>query len=281
MTTDTTVAPQLPSGTVLDGMYTTGECVRTRVGTATYQAKGPGGEKVAVTVYAADCFATPVVRERSLREIRQLEAVSDSRVLKIVDSGKLEDGGIYEVHEDVTGQTLGEVIAAGGAMPADDAEKLLRDILGALEAGKKAGVLHRNVGANAILVTDAGIKVSNFAVGEPNGGSAFGAADCIAPEQVAGKNINERTLVYNLAALTYQVLTGQTLFAGDATAQVAHHAKTAPPPDGAHEALIQALSKAPKSRPKKLKLYKSNLAKIVKSKPEVGERTETAEAAPE
>ncbi|MCA9637251.1 MAG: hypothetical protein KC420_14590, partial [Myxococcales bacterium] len=218
--TKATSAPQLAPGTVIDGMYTLGESLRTRVGAATYEATDPNDKKVEVTVYRPDSFMNPMAVERTLRELRQVSTVDDPRVVHVFDSGKLADGGVYEVHERIEGQSLAEL----GALSGGDAATALGDIVAALQAAAQAGVLHRDLGPDVVFKTAGGIKVGGFAVGEPQGGVSFGAIECIAPEQVEGKNIDESTLVYNLAALGYRMLTGRPLFAGDVATQLLQHA---------------------------------------------------------
>ncbi|MEZ4453618.1 MAG: hypothetical protein R3B09_29455 [Nannocystaceae bacterium] len=239
-----TSAPQLAPGTVIDGMYTLGEALRSRVGAVTYEAADPNDKKVEVTVYRADSFMNPMAIERALRELRQVSTVDDPRVIHVFDSGKLKDGGVYEVHEHAPGKTLAEL----EAMEPTAAAQVLKDIVAALEAANRAGVIHRNLGPDVVIRTDDGVKVGGFAVGEPQGGVSFGAIECIAPEQVEGKNVDEPTLVYNLASLAYRLLHGKPIFVGDVATQLLQHAASTPPGD-AHPVLVKALSKDAKARP--------------------------------
>lgn len=264
MNTATTAAPKLPPGTVIDGTYTTGAVVRSRLGAVTYAATDLSRNRVDVTVYAPECFVSPVALERSLRELRQLEKVHAPQVLRIFDAGKLPQGGIYEVHEHVEGQSLAEL----GAIPPAEVAPLIHEIVTALQAAQKVGVLHRNLGAQAVLRGERGIKLTGFAVGDPQGGVSFGALDCIAPEQVEGKNIDERTLVYNLAALTYRFLRGASLFTGgDSGTQLLQAAASLPPPESMPAPLFAALAKDPKSRPNLLQKFLGELDAIVREFP--------------
>ena len=256
-----TTAPQLPPGTVIDGTYTTGAVVRSRLGAVTYAATDLSSSRVDVTVYAPECFVSPVAMERSLRELRQLEKVHVPQVLRIIDAGKLPQGGIYEVHEHTGARPLAEL----GAIPASEVGPLIREVVAALQAAQKVGVLHRNLGAEAILRDERGIKVSGFAVGDPQGGVSFGSLDCIAPEQVEGKNIDERTLVYNLAALTYRFLRGASLFTGgDNGTRLLQAAASLPPPESMPAPLFSALAKDPKARPNLLARFLGDLDAIVR-----------------
>jgi len=261
MNNATTAAPQLPPGTVIDGTYTTGAVVRSRLGSVTYAATDLSGARVDVTVYAPACFVSPVALERSLRELRQLEKVHAPQVLQVIDAGKLPQGGIYEVHERFDATSLAEI---GPLRPAE-VSRLIPEIVTALQAAQKVGVLHRNLGAEAVLRGERGIKLTGFAVGDPQGGVSFGALDCIAPEQVEGKNIDERTLVYNLAALTYRFLRGASLFTGgDSGTQLLQAAASVPPSESMPAPLFAALAKDPKARPNLLQRFLADLDAIVR-----------------
>jgi serine/threonine protein kinase len=246
---------------VIDGTYTTGAVVRSRLGSVTYAATDASEARVDVTIYAPECFVSPVALERSLREIRQLEKVHAPQVLRVIDAGKLPRGGIYEVHEPVDGVPFAEL----GAIPPAEVASIVHEVVTALQAAQKVGVLHRNLGAEAVLRTAGGIKLAGFAVGDPQGGVSFGALDCIAPEQVEGKNIDERTLVYNLAALTYRLLRGASLFTGgDSGTQLLQAAASLPPQESMPAPLFAALAKDPKSRPNLLQKFLAELDEIVR-----------------
>jgi hypothetical protein len=259
---------------VIDGTYTTGAVVRARLGATTYEAKDGSGQRVDVTVYGPECFVSPVALERSLRELRQLEKIQAPQVLRVIDTGKLH-GGIYEVHEHVDGVSL----AQAGAIARSRVAPLIHEIVAGLQAAQKVGVLHRNLGAESILLVggdrdlrggDArpAIRLTGFAVGDPQGGVSFGALDCIAPEQVEGKNIDERTLVYNLAALTYRFLRGASLFTGgDTGTQLLQAAASLPPVESMPAQLFSALAKDPKARPNLLQKFLGDLDAIVREFP--------------
>jgi len=114
-------AAQLPPGTVIDGRYTLGAAVRSRPGATVHVATDPSGAEVHVTIYSAECFPSALVRERSLRELRQLESLSSPRVLPVLGCGKLDDGGAYEINAATTDRALSEGLFARGPWPPADA----------------------------------------------------------------------------------------------------------------------------------------------------------------
>ena len=251
----TTPAPELSPGTVIDG-YTIGAKVRARSGAATYAAKNSSGADVHFTAYAEACFPTALIRERCLRELRQLQGVDASQVARVLDCGKLEEGGIYEVGEVV----IGDALADAGQLSRPEVGATMTAIGDALLAAQKVGVIHRNLGGGVVFATERGLKVTGFAVGEPYPGGAFGAIDTIAPEQVTNKVVDQRTLIYNLAALTHQLLTGQPLFGGSVAEKLDLHANR----EAANvDALLKrALSKDPRMRPMMLKQFVTELGKL-------------------
>ncbi|WP_211302564.1 serine/threonine protein kinase [Nannocystis exedens] len=248
---------------MIDGTYTLGAVVRERGGSVTYEATDLSGGQVEVTVYAAGCFVSPVALERSLRELRQLEKVQSPQIVRVIDTGKMSQGGIYEVHERLAGTPLSSV----GSLPPAEVLQIVQDVAAALAAAQKVGVVHRNLGADSILRHGSDIRLFNFAVGDPQGGVSFGAIDCIAPEQVEGKNIDERTLVYNLAALTYRLLKGQSLFTTEDTGTaLLQHAASLPPESSMPAPLFAGLAKDPKARPA-LSKFLGDLGDIVRDFP--------------
>ncbi|MCY1062367.1 hypothetical protein [Nannocystis sp. SCPEA4] len=263
MTTATTGAPTLSPGTVIDGTYTLGAVVRERGGSVSYEATDLSGGRVEVTVYAPGCFVSPVALERSLRELRQLEKVQSPQIVRVFDTGKMPQGGIYEVHE----RLVGEPLSTRGAFDPAEVAQIVQDVTIALTAAQKVGVVHRNLGADSILRSGGDVRLFNFAVGDPQGGVSFGAIDCIAPEQVEGKNIDERTLVYNLAALTYRLLKGESLFTTEDTGTaLLQHAASLPPESSMPAPLFAGLAKDPKARPA-LSKFLGDLGDIVRDFP--------------
>lgn len=247
---------QRPPGTLVDG-WTLGGEVRRRTGATTYDAAHADGTKAQLTLYDGACFPSSLVLERSLRELRQLESLQSPRVVGLQASGRFEDG-IFEVTQSVAGASLEEMLAGRGALPLQEAARWVVGVGEALLDAQMVGVIHRNLGASVIFADGDGVKVTGFVVGEPHG-KAHGPLATMAPEQVDGNVIDQRTLVYNVAALMHWMLTGAPLYAGDESQVLAGH-KDAPLPEGVHPVLQRALSKDPRSRPMMLKQFLSELA---------------------
>ncbi|MCH9683787.1 MAG: hypothetical protein K0V04_20315 [Deltaproteobacteria bacterium] len=251
---------QLSPGTVVDAQFQVGAAGPARQGACSYAATDRDGQAVVLTAYDASCFPSGLVLERSLRELRQLQAVNSRRVASVLACGKLPQGGIYEVNGPLPPQRLDDVLA-NGPLEAADAAALVEHVGGALLEAQKAGVIHRNLGPRVVFVSDTEIVVAGFAVGEPHGGKSRGPLDTIAPEQIEGKVVDQRTLIYNLAALMHMLLTGGSLYPGDAATQLPMHlAGTLP--EGVHARLRRALGPDPRMRPMMLKQFLTDLRAI-------------------
>jgi hypothetical protein len=251
-----TQAPFLTVGTSIDG-FTLGQVIRTRTGAVTYMGQGADAAHVEITVYSPECFPSALVRERSLRELRQLAGVHSPSLVRVLHAGKTDDGGIYEVTEPVAGTSLEKV----GALPKTRVGQILAHVGEALLAGQNVGVIHRNLGPNVIFEAGNAIKVLGYAVGEPQGAGAFGPLDTISPEQATGKVVDQRSLVYNLAALAAMLLNGRPLFGGSQAEKLEAHANQ-PLPSDLDPLFAKGLAKDARMRPMMLKQYVAELAAL-------------------
>jgi hypothetical protein len=169
----------------------------------------------------------------------------------------------------VEGEALAERIEREGELPLDVIVGIVRDIAGALDFAHGAGVIHRDVKPDNILLdaasgrsllTDFGIAKAVAAHSTITGsGVVVGTPYYVSPEQAAGEvDIDYRTDVYSLGVVVYEMLAGEPPFtASTPDAVFAHHVRTPPPPVGKRRAdvsdrledvLLQALAKNPKDR---------------------------------
>jgi serine/threonine protein kinase, bacterial len=134
------------------------------------------------------------------------------------------------VMELVEGGTLRELLAERGPMPPHAVAAVLRPVLGGLAAAHRAGLVHRDVKPENVLISDEGeVKIVDFglvrAVAEAGITSTsviLGTAAYLSPEQVKDGNASPRSDVYAAGIVAYELLTGQTPFSGDTTLSVAY-----------------------------------------------------------
>ena len=111
-----------------------------------------------VAIKLLDARATPddpAARRRFVREARAAASFSHPHAVAVFDAGDA-DGYLYLVMELVDGRSLADRIAGGGALPIDDAVGVIDDVLQALGAAHRAGIVHRDVKPGNVLVTATG-----------------------------------------------------------------------------------------------------------------------------
>jgi len=167
---------------------------------------------VAVKVLRSE-LATAAGAERFVREARTLASLSHPNIVPVHDVGEAA-GLFYYVMDYLQGETVADRLA--GPIPPREVLKVGRDLLDALEAAHRAGVVHRDVKpANIFLLpgravlTDFGVAKRLVGSDEPitNVGALVGTVEYMPPEQLAGKEITPATDLYAAAMVIYEAYT--------------------------------------------------------------------------
>jgi len=195
------------------------------------------GAAVAVKLVSPAVFPTPLVAQRTERELKQLMKVTSDRVTRVLDVGKQGDR-LYVALELVSGVTLAELVATNGPLPIDQAVRLSLEVGEALAEAAKLGVIHRDVSPKNVLVvadervaSGRRIKLINFGVPTPSSDhKVHGTPEFLSPEQAEGKPVDQRSNIYSLGTLLYFLLTGTTPFSGDAAKVLRDQAAASPVP---------------------------------------------------
>ena len=168
---------------------------------------------VAVKFLSKELGALPEFKERFTLEARALAKVKHPNVVQVFDAGE-EDGEAWLVMELVEGGTLASRIP----LTPRDAVRVMSAVCEALQAVHDAGLVHRDVKPENVLLTPSGeVKLSDFgiaretkSVGLTRPGAAMGTPGFLAPEVLAGEPATPRADVYALGAMLRQLVTGQT-----------------------------------------------------------------------
>lgn len=185
----------------------------------------PVAVKVMDTRYAGDDqFLT-----RFQREARAVARLKDPGLVAVYDQG-LDARHPFLVMELIEGGTLRELLAERGPMPPYAAAAVLRPVLGGLAAAHRAGLVHRDVKPENVLISDDGdVKIADFglvravaAAGITSTSVILGTAAYLSPEQVRHGDASPRGDVYSAGILTYELLTGRTPFTGDSPLSIAY-----------------------------------------------------------
>jgi serine/threonine-protein kinase len=217
-------------GALLDGRYRVAGKIATGGMSTVYRGLDtrldrPVALKVMDSRYAGDQqFLT-----RFQLEARSVARLKDPGLVAVYDQG-LDARHPFLVMELVEGGTLRELLAERGPMPPHAVAAVLRPVLGGLAAAHHAGLVHRDVKPENVLISDEGdVKLVDFglvrAVAEAGITSTsviLGTAAYLSPEQVRDGTASPRSDVYSVGIVTYELLTGQTPFSGDTSLSVAY-----------------------------------------------------------
>ncbi|HEY6744787.1 MAG TPA: Stk1 family PASTA domain-containing Ser/Thr kinase [Mycobacteriales bacterium] len=232
--TGTALADPLP-GTVLDRRYRVDAPIARGGMSTVYSGTDLRlDRRVAVKVMAPALAHDPAFTERFVREARTAARLSHPNAVAVFDQGAEETAAgrvVFLVMELVPGSTLREVLRRRGRLRPDEAISVLEPVLAALAAAHRAGLVHRDVKPeNVLLSTDGTVKVVDFglarAVAAPSTstqtGVVLGTVAYVSPEQVARGTSDARTDVYSAGILLFELLTGAPPYGGDSALAVAY-----------------------------------------------------------
>jgi hypothetical protein len=179
--------------------------------------------------------------ERFVREIEISAALQHPNILPLFASGEAA-GRLYYVMPFVEGETLEALLEREGALPVDEAIRLVGEVAGALYYAHSRGILHRDIKPGNILLSGGHALLADFGIARAiraAGGSSLtseglvvGTAQYMSPEQSTAESVvDARSDQYALACVAYALLAGQPPFTGPTTqAIIARHLQEPPPP---------------------------------------------------
>ena len=189
-----------------------------------YKAKDlASGRVVALKVLAPRLAEDEEFVTRFEREVKAASTLTHPNIIHALGAGTA-DGERYMVMEYVEGQNLGKILNEAGRLSEHRALLIARDMARALDHAHVAGIVHRDVKPDNVLVTGSGqAKLTDFGLAKLLGenlrltqtGTALGTPHYISPEQVAGgRYLDHRADQYSLGAMLFHMLTGQVPFDG-------------------------------------------------------------------
>ncbi len=218
-----------------------------------YKALHPQiGSRVAIKVLASELALGDESVSRFFAEARAANLIRHEGIINVLDMGRLPDGGPYMLMELLDGTTLAERIEVDGPLSVARCVSLLADVLDALGAAHRAGIIHRDIKPHNVFVTTAGrVKLLDFGVAKlraPPGslrggdhnqlvsiattaaGVLVGTPHYCSPEQALALPLDARSDLYAVGVMAYEMLTARHPFEAETLYDLLRLHIEAPPP---------------------------------------------------
>jgi eukaryotic-like serine/threonine-protein kinase len=240
------------------------------------------GDEVAVKVLRSELVDNATTRERFQREARAAARLRHPNAVIIHDFGEEPDGVAYIVMELLDGRSLRQVLDEEGMLESARVNRLLAQISAVLNEGHKQGIVHRDLKPENIVLLerpDTGqgreeqVKLLDFGIAKlldkaleetdqesklTKVGTLIGTPSYMSPEQFEGEPVDERTDIYSLGVVLFELLTGQVPFVAKTPTGVAIKHVMDPPPrlrdlqpslsEAVERVVLRALEKKPAMR---------------------------------
>ncbi|HET7566451.1 MAG TPA: Stk1 family PASTA domain-containing Ser/Thr kinase [Gaiellaceae bacterium] len=220
---------------------------------------------------------------RFRQEAKNAAALSHPNIVSIYDRGEAE-GTYYIAMEFLDGRSLKELIVGRGPAPVNVAIEYARQILSALRFAHRHGIVHRDIKPHNVLVDGEGrVKVTDFGIARAGAsqmteaGSIVGTAQYLSPEQARGASVDQRSDLYSLGVVLYELLTGHAPFEGDTPVEIAmkHLSQVPDPPSALRTDLpreldlvvMRALAKDPEDRYQSAEEMEADLERVTRGAP--------------
>ena len=184
---------------------------------------------VAIKILRPEFTKDEAFIENFKKESQAAAGLTHPNIVSVYDVGK--EGNIhFIVMELVEGKTLSRIIEEKGRMDYKEAIKITRQVASALSLAHRNHIIHRDVKPHNILITNTGVaKLADFGIAKAVSDSTLiggnnkvmGSVHYLSPEQARGSYVDERTDIYSLGIVLYEMLTGKVPFDGDNPVSIA------------------------------------------------------------
>ena len=274
------ISSGLPSGTLLEGRYRVGAIIARGGMSTVYRGVDTRLDRaVAIKVMSPYYVSDPAFLTRFEREARLAASLGHSGVVAVYDQGR--DGDlVFLVMELVDGGTLRDLLREKGSLSVAVTMSILEPLLAALGAAHAAGLVHRDVKPENVLISSKGaVKIADFGLVRAVSSQTMATGDVIlgtvaylSPEQVATGAADARSDVYAAGVMACEMLTGQPPFQGDSPMSVAYqhvHSDVPPPstnapgtPEALDALIVAATRRDPALRPRDASAFLAALVAI-------------------
>ncbi len=249
--------------------------------------------RVAIKVLPPELAFNADVRERFLREAQTSAQLAHPGIVPIYMVDEAE-GLVFFVMALVDGETLGERLLRERRLPVEQVRRILTDVADALAYAHANGVVHRDIKPDNIMLDRATGRavVTDFGIARAGAsdmtltGSIMGTAQYLSPEQARGAAVDQRSDLYSVGIVLYEMLTGTVPFTGETPVEIAmRHLSDTPQPPSIQRpeippdldmVVLRSLAKNPEDRFQTAEEMDAELERVAQG---VGVTVETADAA--
>jgi len=187
---------------------------------------------VAMKVLFPEFATDPAFVERFRREAQAAANLNHPNIVAVYDWGKVNNT-YYIAMEYVNGRTLADILKQSGTLTPMQVCDVMSEVASALISAHQNGVIHRDIKPGNILVSTTGqVKVADFGIARALGagveqgltqtGAVMGTATYFSPEQAQGASTDQRSDIYSLGVVMYEMLSGVPPFTGENAVAIAY-----------------------------------------------------------
>ena len=241
-------------------------------------------EKIALKLIKPEIAKDKKTIERFNNELRLARKIRHKNVCQMFDLGE-EKGTQFITMEYVSGEDLRNSIRRFGQLPVGKSIAIANQICEGLAEAHRQGVVHRDLKSNNIMIDNEGnVRIMDFGIarsleakGITGAGVMIGTPEYMSPEQVEGKDVDQRSDIYSLGVILYEMVTGGVPFEGDTPFTVGVKQKSETPqnpkeinsqiPDDLNNVILKCLEKEKEKRYQGVGEVRSELSNIEKGIP--------------
>ena len=236
-------------------------------------------EEVALKLLKPEIAAERDVIDRFRSELKMSRKISHRNVSRMYDLGD-EEGTYYITMEYVPGEDLRSFIYRSKTLSPGTAISIAKQVAEGLEEAHRLGVVHRDLKPSNIMIDKEGnAKIMDFGIARSlssksitGAGVMIGTPEYMSPEQVEGKEVDQRSDIYSLGVVLYEMVTGRRPFEGETPLSIAHKQKYEAPedprklnaqiPDGLSRVILRCLEKDKEKRYQNAEELHSEMTRI-------------------
>jgi serine/threonine protein kinase/tetratricopeptide (TPR) repeat protein len=196
------------------------------------------GEKIALKLIRPEAVLDRKAVERFSNELKLARKIRHKNICQMFDLGE-DQGTRYITMEYIHGEDLKQLIRKVGRLSPGQAIGIALQVCEGLEEAHKLGVVHRDLKPQNIMIDEDGnARIMDFGIarslsgkGITGAGVMIGTPEYMSPEQVEGKDTDQRSDIYSLGVILYEMATGRVPFEGDTPFTIGVKHKSEPPKD--------------------------------------------------